>query len=81
MIDPVLAAQADKILGLTKKRARRRRPRPAAPAPTINVTVNVPQAAAPPRRRHRQVSHGRPGQRALVANDRGREQRIAPSPG
>lgn len=78
MIDPLLAAQADRILGLTKKRAKRRRRRPqpqAAPQPVINVTVHVPHSDRPKRRG---VRPGRPGD--YIANDRSRSRRIAPSP-
>lgn len=88
MIDPMLAAQADRILGLTQKRARRRRrakPQPPPQQPIINVTVHVP-AADRPRRRGVEPSNAQPGRGRrrgsdLVANGRGRERRIGPSPG
>ena len=46
----------------------------------VRITVNVPEASRP---RRRGVAPGKPGQRRrpLVANDRGRGQRIGPSPG
>jgi hypothetical protein len=82
-VDPYVAAEADRILGLTAKRARKKRrkkPRPQAQPqaqPTINVTVNV----ADTRKRPGSVRPGRPGDSDLVANGRSRIRRIGPSPG
>ena len=81
-MDPDLVAQADRILGLTKQRAKRKRKRkpvlvPSQSSPTINVTVNL---AEPKRRRaHGSTAPGRPGE--SIANGRSRTQRIGPSPG
>jgi hypothetical protein len=78
MIDPELAATADHILGVGKRRKRRRRQ--AAQPPVVNVTVNLPPDSRP---RRRGVRKGLPGQRRsdVIANDRSRERRIGPSPG
>jgi hypothetical protein len=84
-VDPYLAAEADRILGLTAKRARkkrRRKPRTAGGAapsqtPQINVTVNI----ADTHKRPGSVRPGRPGDSDLVANGRSRIRRIGPSPG
>jgi hypothetical protein len=82
MIDPELAAQADKILGLQAERAARRRkrkrkPQPAQQAPPqVHVTVNVGTSSRP---RTRGTAPGLPGD--TIANDRSRIRRIAPSPG
>jgi hypothetical protein len=82
-VDSYLAAEADRILGLTKQRARkkrRRKPRPQPQAqaqPVVNVTVNL----ADVRKRPGSVRPGRPGDSDVVANDRSRIRRIGPSPG
>lgn len=85
-VDPFLAAQAERIAGLTAKRARKRRKPRQAVQPAIHITVNVPSPQAEPsssprRRRKGSVRPGRVGDSDTIANGRSRIRRIGPSPG